>query len=260
MAGHAEDAPGRGGALWSVELLGIAALRRVQAGDEARIVALRRKDAALLCAVAVFGPLSARQLHEWLWPGADALTAASNLRQRVFRLRRATAARLVEVGDTLQLAADLRLCPLARQALQGQAAGLAIEATQAEADWLQGYDYQDCPRFDQRLRRLRAHWQTLRLEAHVDAVARMATQGRLREALALAQLSVRVFPISEALHRWVMRLHWELGERALAVAAFDTCEQVLREEMGLAPSQATCSLLESIQAERPVAQPLSRVA
>jgi len=69
---------------------------------------LQPKDAALLAVIALSGPVKADQLGAMLWPSASTRQADTNLRQRLFRLRRRTAAQLVETGTLLRLADDLR--------------------------------------------------------------------------------------------------------------------------------------------------------
>jgi tetratricopeptide (TPR) repeat protein len=53
--------------------------------------------------------------------------------------------------------------------------------------------------------------------------------------------------LSEAAHGRVMRLHYLAGDRAAALLAFDRCEQMLKDEVGAAPSAATLELLQTIE-------------
>ena len=50
-----------------------------------------------------------------------------------------------------------------------------------------------------------------------------------------------------------MRLHYLAGEAAAALLAFDRCEQVLKDEVGIAPSAETLALLRTIVSAEAVA-------
>ena len=67
------------------------------------------------------------------------------------------------------------------------------------------------------------------------------------DALSHAQELLALEPLSEAAHRRVMRLHFLRGDRAAALLAFDRCEQVLKDDIGAAPSAETLVLLATIE-------------
>ena len=73
---------------------------------------LTASDAALLALLAVDGPQPRAALASMLWPDKDAATAATNLRQRLHRLKR-TAGSPVVVGER-----NLALAPLVQHDLQ----------------------------------------------------------------------------------------------------------------------------------------------
>ncbi len=62
-------------------------------------------------------------------------------------------------------------------------------------------------------------------------------------------------------HRRVIRLHYLRGDRAAALLAFDRCEQMLKDEVGVRPSADTLALLATIERAVPDAelQPLATV-
>ena len=75
------------------------------------------------------------------------------------------------------------------------------------------------------------------------------------DALNHAQELLTLEPTSEAAHRRVIRLHYLHGDRATALLAFDRCEQVLKDEVGAAPSAETLALLATISAAQSHALP-----
>jgi LuxR family maltose regulon positive regulatory protein len=61
------------------------------------------------------------------------------------------------------------------------------------------------------------------------------------------QLIVGRDPGDEAGHRWLIRAYAALGNRSQALRQYEVCEQRLREEFGVAPSDETRSLIEELR-------------
>ena len=102
------------------------------------IVALEQKDALLLAYLAIEGPTPRSRLAALLWPDVDPERARANLRQRLFRLRKAVGRELLEGGDVAGLCADIevRLDP-PRRAMPGELLhGLAEPMGSELAEWL----------------------------------------------------------------------------------------------------------------------------
>lgn len=57
-------------------------------------------------------------------------------------------------------------------------------------------------------------------------------------------------PLREHVHRWLMVCHHLMGDRPLAVRQYQECEQLLEEEMGLPPMEATRALFRDIERDR----------
>ena len=73
------------------------------------IVPLEQKDALLLAYLAIEGPTPRSRLAALLWPDVDPERARANLRQRLFRLRKALGRELLEGGDVAGLCADIEV-------------------------------------------------------------------------------------------------------------------------------------------------------
>ncbi len=73
---------------------------------------------------------------------------------------------------------------------------------------------------------------------HTHALALETTDAR--RALEFGERLVRAEPLREDAYRLLMRLHARAGDEAGIAHAFQRCEQVLREELGIAPSATTC--------------------
>ena len=202
-------------------------------GDGRRLV-FERKDALLLAYLAIEGPTPRSMLSTLLWPDVDDERARSNLRQRLFRLRKSLGFDLLEGAVVAGLRADV-----------------AIELGSADpgaAELLSGVSDTDAGGLAPWLAAAREH----RRAARIETLARMASvqegEGQLALALVSAQQLVELDATSEHAHRRVMRLHYLRGDRAAALAAFDHCCDVLERVLGVAPDPETEALRARIEA------------
>lgn len=209
---------------------------------------LSRKDAAWLACAALEPGVRSQRVATRAWPATDERGALNNLRQRVHQLRKKTGARLVEMAETLVLATDLRRDEdhLSWAALQADPGAwddeplgdLTYDGEAELAAWVAGV------RERHRQRRREA------LAAIADAAER---EGRHADALMFAQHLHADDPLSEPLHRQLMRLHHALGDVASALRVYDRAERSLSEELGLRPSAETLVLRECLlQGRQPV--------
>jgi DNA-binding SARP family transcriptional activator len=190
---------------------------------------LNLRDALLLALLAIDGPQPRLRLAGLLSPESSAQAARNTLRQRLFALRKQCGHEMVEGSNTLALAQDLGHDLL-------DAPTLLADLRLAE-----------CPEFDQWLqteRQRRFNCQRETLCAQMDA---LETAGDLGAAVNLAQGLLQQDPLSEDAHRRLIRLHYLRGDRSAAMLAFDRCAEVLKHEVGAAPSAQTMQLLDSIQ-------------
>ncbi len=74
--------------------------------------------------------------------------------------------------------------------------------------------------------------------------------GEVEQALDCARRMLSLEPWLEEGHRRVMRLLASAGKRSEALAQFETCRQVLLDELGVAPEEETLRLYEQIQGGR----------
>lgn len=71
-------------------------------------------------------------------------------------------------------------------------------------------------------------------------------------ALEAGLSSLRVEPLQELIQQRVIELYAASGQRVGAIRQYERLAQLLKSELGIAPSRTTRSLIESIKAERPV--------
>ncbi|HYJ96542.1 MAG TPA: hypothetical protein VEX14_00655, partial [Burkholderiaceae bacterium] len=129
-----------------------AALHRTGAAP----MALSRLDAALLAWLALEGSTSRQRLLRLLWPDQESEAARNALRQRLFRLRRAAGADLVQGSEQLALA-------------DGVAAD--VDDAGGGGELLGGHDYTDCAELQEWLD---AQRHRLQLERHARATQHIA--------------------------------------------------------------------------------------
>ncbi|MBV9891128.1 MAG: AAA family ATPase, partial [Rhizobacter sp.] len=225
-------------AAWRLCLLGRPTL---VAADGSRSLALRPKDAALLALIALAGPVQSERVGAMLWPEATARQADTSLRQRIFRLRRASGAALVETGTALVLAHDVDLD------LSATLAAIGSDENAGGAELLGDVDFDDLPEVAEWLRGERARWHKQRDEALAAAVTECEHGGAIARGLVYAQRLVESDPLAEHAQRRLMRLHYLRGDRAAAIAAFERFEARLRDELGTPVSAETVELLATIE-------------
>ena len=220
-----------------LRLLSAPALLR---GDGA-LVALERKDAALLALLAIDGPTSRPRAAALLWPDAETQRARNNLRQRLFRLRRAAGRDVVDERAALALAAGVAhdLASLPEQ--------LAHDPAAAGGELLGSLGYEDCLELDDWVRVAREHFRAQRRDALAAAAATEESAGHIARALVFAERLASDEPLSEQAHRLLMRLHYRRGDRSAALAAYTRCAQCLARELGAAPSAETRELAQLIE-------------
>ena len=202
------------------------------------------------------GSLHRSVLAGLLWENVPEDQARANLRQCLLQVRKA----LDNRADALTAEADLigldrsvvgtdvarleqriaggEVLPEALSLLRGELLeGMSLRES-AAADWIASER--------QRIRKLETDLLETVSETSFGAgdlaVAAMATM----KALSLE-------PCSESLHRRMMRIHVARGEPSMAVRQFNTCRDVLRRELDVAPDAETLALLRQIQAGRMVA-------
>ncbi len=220
-----------------VRLLAAPAL--VLGGDV--VVALERKDAALLALLAVDGPLPRARVAELLWPDAEPQNARNSLRQRLFRLRRAAG------FDVIEEDAALRLSNSVKHDVADLPVRLSQDPSAATGELLGAFGYDDCGELADWVRSAREKFRSQRRDAIAAAAAREEGDGHVARALAYAERLLAEDPLSEKVHRLAMRLHYRRGDRSAALAAFAHCRQVLRNELATDPSAETRELAQLIE-------------
>ncbi|RFU21698.1 SARP family transcriptional regulator [Geodermatophilus marinus] len=186
-----------------------------------------------------------------LWPDVLDEQALASLRSGLWRLRRA-APGLVEVsGEVLSLAGWVRVDVRELQAWARRATDpgsdvedVALPDVALRGELLPGW-YDDWVLLErERLRQLRLH-------ALEVAAGRLAAARRYAEALEAAHLAVRAEPLRESAHRTLVRVHLAEGNPSEALRAHRLFAQLLRDELGVAPTERMAGLVRGLLPGRP---------
>jgi DNA-binding SARP family transcriptional activator len=201
---------------------------------------LSRKDAALLCRLALEGTLPRSALATWLWPDVATPRAHANLRQRLYKLRQSAPGPLVAETDE-----RLALGPAVRVDLRQDADAPEIDF---EAPLLAGCDEPGGTDGVQAwLDDARRQWTARRTDLLAGLAARREEAGEVAAALGLTERLLALEPLLEHAWRRLMRLHALRGDRAGALAAFERCERTLRDELGVRPGPETIALMQAVE-------------
>ena len=235
-AATAPDLPAH--AHWRLHLLGLPCLERAQSASTIR---LSPKDAALLAVVALDGPIASEHAAALIWPTVDRKKADTNLRQRLFRMRRDFGTNLITVGVLL------RLAPNVETDLSAALAQIAADENAGRKEFLGALEFEDLPELAHWVDMARAHWHEQRDAALAAAAAQCESSGAIARGLIYAQRVIDGNPLSEHAQRRLMRLHYLRGDFSAAIASFEGFEQRLKDELGTRPSAETIELLKTIE-------------
>jgi DNA-binding SARP family transcriptional activator/predicted ATPase len=204
-----------------------------------------------------------------LWSDYDQSSALTNLRQALRRLRMAIGDRHASPPFLLVTRTTIALDPESDYWLDVDAFTAALEAVRSHAhpsvetcatcaerlteavalcrgEFLDGLAL-DSALFEEWMvvERERLHGQMLEALGHLAAYRE--AQGAYEEAMYYARRALELEPWREEAHRALMRALALGGQRSAALAQYEACRDVLREELGVEPAEATSALYERIR-------------
>jgi DNA-binding SARP family transcriptional activator len=178
-----------------------------------------------------------------LWLDYPEDRAQANLRSALWRIHR-TGLRLVN-SDTCSLrlddmvAVDLREAEAVAQRVMDPS--LAVD--DLSSDLLYGDVLPDW--YDEWLVFQRERYRQLRLHALETLCHRLTQIGQLDAALQTGLAAVESEPLRETAHRAVIRAHLAEGNTGEALRQFELCRRLLREHLGVQPSERMHTLMRS---------------
>ena len=198
------------------------------------------------------GSLTKEQIGLHMWPDVSPDELEVKLKNTLYRLRRAVGKQVIQLGDTgyhfnktLEYFYDVetfetRIQRAKQEPEIQQKVNHLIRAVQE-------YDGDYLPEIDQL-------WATTDRERYrlmyLDALYRLADlhheQGERDLALRYCAQALEEDSVFEEVHRLMMIIQAELGNRAEVIRQFDTCQAAFMEKFDLAPSQQTRDLFDRL--------------
>ncbi|HSM58368.1 MAG TPA: BTAD domain-containing putative transcriptional regulator [Candidatus Sulfomarinibacteraceae bacterium] len=223
--------------------------------DEAVSGFRSQKTLALLAYLIVENrPLARDYLAGLLWPETTQSDALGHLRRALYNLGSLLPGcldvdrRTARYSPEAPASVDVHRFDQLRASTEREA--LVQAAALARAPFLEGTYLDDCPQFEAWLA---AEQERLRMAAGKvlrRLIASPAPEGATEapeQTLTFARRLAQMDPWREDVHRQLMLLLARTGRREEALAQYDTCRRILREELDLTPSAATSRLYERIR-------------
>lgn len=182
-----------------------------------------------------------------LWPEKTEEKARASLSTEIWRLRGV----LRSLQDHLFLARD--------------EAGFMIEPDRVDVHWFKELiQKQDYPSLTQAVELYKndfldgcySDWCLLIREQLKDSLISVLekllhyheARGNWAEAISHAKLLISYDPLREELHRAIMKLYLESGQRSAAIAQYQSCADMLMRELGIQPMPETQAMFKQIRA------------
>jgi DNA-binding SARP family transcriptional activator/pimeloyl-ACP methyl ester carboxylesterase len=237
-------------------------------GFEARLepgspLTFRTQKAQALLAYLALPPGQAHRrdkLAALLWGAMRDEQARTSLRQALYDLRKhlgSAAGALRTEAETVSLdstAVELDVATFTRIAGEGTPEALERAALLYRGDLLEGFSVDEEP-FEGWLMEERERLRELAMETLARLLAHQRKTGVLAAALRTARQLLALDRLQEPVHRTLMRLHAELGQRAAALRQYQHCVTVLHRELGVEPEAETKQLYQEILRRRATGGP-----
>jgi DNA-binding SARP family transcriptional activator len=225
------------------------------------------KAAALVYYLAATGQPHAREaLAGLLWPEADESHASKNLRDVLSNLRRLLGTHLLITRQSVGMAAhadvEVDIRNFERQLQAARHASNAADLLRAavalyRGDFLEGFSLVDAPAFEEWVLVERERLRRLVIDALAQLAADATDRGDYQSGIAHASRLLAMDPLHEASHRQLMLLLAMSGQRAAALAQYETCRRLLDDELGLDPDEETQALHRRVLDGQIVGVPLA---
>lgn len=217
-------------------------------------VSVRTRKAEALLAYLVLHPGRVHRrenLAAMLWGDMPDEQARGSLRHALYELRRALAASasLLRVeGDTVAVDVDridLDVATFTRLLDDGTPRALDQAAALYRGELLAGLTVKEEP-WEAWLRSERARLHDRALDGVTRLLAQQRQAGQLQPAIDAAHRLLALDPLQEPVHRTLMGLYAQLGQRGAALRQYQECVNVVQRELGVEPEAETRQLYREI--------------
>lgn len=185
-----------------------------------------------------------------MWPEATDERAGISLRSALSRLDASTREAILSASSGLSLAESVTVDLYAAQAISRRLllpgssvseddlrpATTTLLSTELLPDWYDDWVLAEAE-----------DWRQLRMNALEAQSMRLADLGRLAEAAGAARAAMRVEPLRESSHASLIRVHLAEGNQSEALRVYERYRTLLRDVLGLEPTERLSDLIASIQ-------------
>jgi len=218
------------------------------------------KSQALLCYLAVMrGQHSREKLAGLLWGDKPDARASANLRKSLSTLRQIFEDALIITRQsvTFNYDSDHWLdVEVFESALAGGDASLETFPAMNEAvelyrgDFLEGFSVRQAVEFEEWALSERERLRQMAIKALQRMSDACADRGEYEAAIEYTHRLLALEPWAEEAHRQLMTLLARIGQPSAALAQFETCRQILAEELGVEPLPETQALYQRLKTRR----------
>jgi DNA-binding SARP family transcriptional activator len=226
--------------------------------SEAPVALPTRKAQALLGYLAV--PAGAayprEKLASLLWGSTVETTARTSLRQTLYAIRKSLRSAdpqpLQMYANTVALdpaAVSVDVDAFVKRIAEATPSALAEGLALYEGDFLEGLTVQEPP-FDDWLLAQRERLHELAVGGHGRLLAHQHAAGATDAAVHTAERLLALDPLQEPIHRVLMQLYVETGQRGAALRQYQRCVAALQRELRAEPEPETKALYQEILRRR----------
>ena len=195
---------------------------------------------------------SRASLAGFLWGDLPDKNASNNLRKSLTNLRKLVNGYLSIDRESVALASvdpsqiDVQEFETLADTSSAAVADLEKAAALYQGDFLEGFYVRDAPEIENWILGERARLKEIFRSLLLRLIQAHHAAGDPASALEVARRLLALDPLQENVHRLLMKLHAELGQRSQALAQYKACVTLLSAELDLSPEPATAALYTQI--------------
>jgi len=192
-------------------------------------------------------PVGRLHVAATLWPDLPTERSLAGLRTALWRVNQSSQEVIVATPSLLRLDDDIEvdvhnLVVFAQRLTQAERTSEVIDLDSVDVANLASELLPDwC---DDWLQDEREGLRQTRLHAMESLARQLSASGRHADAIQAALAAIRLEPLRESAHRTLIEMHLAEGNRSEAWRQFQRCRRLLREELGVEPSDSIRLLLE----------------
>ncbi len=251
-----------------LEIFTLGGVRIQRLGEPMTGLTTKKAEAMLIYLAATRRAQPREVLAELLWDERSQSQAMANLRGVLTTLRQELGEFLIITRDTAGIlpkaevwldasALEDSLAKIQKQSPlhPDSAAQLAKSLEMYQGEFLEGFSVFDCRGFEEWSTRERERLHQLAIDGLSILANYELEQKEYPQGMAYTRHILDLDPLNENAHRQMMQLLAGSGQRAAALSQYDTCQKLLKAELGIEPEPETRRLYEQLRAGTLISPP-----